>query len=75
MMACAVNMLDMGGLGAGKPQLGRLKKALLRRTVSDSSKLSCKWEPFPQVNISFHLNLCLPAGFRVKSAVLCHTTD
>jgi hypothetical protein len=26
-MACAVNMLDVGGLGAGKPQLGKLKKA------------------------------------------------
>jgi hypothetical protein len=25
-MACAVKMLDMGGIGAGQPQLGRLKK-------------------------------------------------
>jgi hypothetical protein len=26
-MACAVKMLDVGGIRAGKPQLGRLKKA------------------------------------------------
>jgi hypothetical protein len=26
-MACAVKMLDVGGTGAGKQQLGRLKKA------------------------------------------------
>ena len=26
-MACAVKMLDVGGIGAQKPQLGRLKKA------------------------------------------------
>jgi hypothetical protein len=26
-MACAVKMLDVSGMGAGKPQLGRLKKA------------------------------------------------
>jgi hypothetical protein len=26
-MACAVDMLDMSGIGAGNPQLGRLKKA------------------------------------------------
>jgi hypothetical protein len=25
-MACAVKMLDVGGIGAGKPQLERLKK-------------------------------------------------
>jgi hypothetical protein len=24
-MACAVKMLDVGGIGAGNPQLGRLK--------------------------------------------------
>jgi hypothetical protein len=52
-MACAVEMLDGGGIGAGKAQLGRLKK--LRRAVSDSSKLSCKWKPFPLVNITFQL--------------------
>jgi hypothetical protein len=27
-MACAVKMLDVCGIGAGKPQLGRLKKSL-----------------------------------------------
>jgi hypothetical protein len=27
-MACAVKMLDVGGIGAGNPQLGRLKKSL-----------------------------------------------
>jgi hypothetical protein len=25
--ACAVKMLDVGGIGAGNPKLGRLKKA------------------------------------------------
>jgi hypothetical protein len=42
-MAGAVKMLDVGGIGAGKPQLGRLKKPnfavwcilLLYRMVSD----------------------------------------
>jgi hypothetical protein len=28
MMACAVKMLDVGGIGAGKPQLGRVKKII-----------------------------------------------
>jgi hypothetical protein len=27
-MACAVEMLDVGGIGAGNPQLGSLKKSL-----------------------------------------------
>jgi hypothetical protein len=27
-MACAVKMLDVGGIGAGKSQLGRLQKIL-----------------------------------------------
>jgi hypothetical protein len=49
-MACAVKMLDEGGIGAGKPQLGRLKNPQLCLSVSDSSKLSCKWKPFPQVD-------------------------
>jgi hypothetical protein len=26
-MACAVNILDVGGIRAGKPELGRFKKA------------------------------------------------
>jgi hypothetical protein len=51
-IACAVKMLDVGGIRAGKPQLGRLKQAQLCRTVFDSSKLSFKWKPFfPQVSI------------------------
>jgi hypothetical protein len=63
LMGAAVKILDVGGIGAGNPQLRRLKQALLCRTVSDSSKLSCKWKPFPQVKTSFQLNLRLPAGF------------
>jgi hypothetical protein len=30
-MACGVKVLDVGGIGAGNPQLGRLKKMLAVR--------------------------------------------
>jgi hypothetical protein len=71
-MACAVEALDVGGVGAGNPPLGRLKKALTCRTVSDSStELQIK-ALAPSSYLSFQLSLRLPAGFRVKSAIRCH---
>jgi hypothetical protein len=60
-MAGAVEMLDVGGIRAGKSQLGRLKTPSLCRTVSDGNKLSCKRKLFPQVNISYLLATSNPS--------------
>jgi hypothetical protein len=56
MMAGAVKMLAVSGIGAGKPRLGRLKKTLLCGTISDWSNGSCKRKPFPQLRIYLFRN-------------------
>jgi hypothetical protein len=66
MMACAVKELDVGGIGAGNPQLGRLKKSLTLPYGVRFEQTKLQMEALaPITYMSFRVLVRPPAGFRV----------